>query len=75
MTATLSKYRYQAENLEGQSVKGEIQAASVMAARNELAVKGMRVTKISERKGLQIDITKEKVPLVDIMVRADRVIE
>ncbi|MSX00689.1 MAG: type II secretion system F family protein, partial [Actinobacteria bacterium] len=39
----------------------------VMAARNELAVKGMRVTKISERKGLQIDITKEKVPLVDIM--------
>jgi type IV pilus assembly protein PilC len=67
MTATLSKYRYQAENLEGQSVKGEIQAASVMAARNELAVKGMRVTKISERKGLQIDITKEKVPLVDIM--------
>ncbi len=46
MTATLSKYRYQAENLEGQSVKGEIQAASVMAARNELAVKGMRVTKI-----------------------------
>ena len=67
MTATLSKYRYQAEDLDGQSVKGEIEAASVMAARNELAVKGMRVTKISERKGLQIEITKEKVPVVELM--------
>lgn len=70
MTATQpkpSKYRYQAETLDGESVKGQIQAQSVVAARNELAVQGMRVTKISERKGLQIEITKEKVPLVQIM--------
>lgn len=61
------KYRYEAESLDGQQVKGQIEAPSVNAARNELAVQGLRVTKISERKGLQLEITKEKVPLVDIM--------
>ena len=61
------RYRYEAESLDGQQVKGQIEAPSVNAARNELAVQGLRVTKISERKGLQLEITKEKVPLVDIM--------
>lgn len=67
MTATLNKFRYTAETLDGQSVKGEIKAASANHARNELAVKGMRVTKIAERKGLQVELTKSKVPLVEIM--------
>lgn len=61
------RYRYEAESLDGQQVKGQIEAPSLNAARNELAVQGLRVTKISERKGLQLEITKEKVPLVDIM--------
>lgn len=61
------KYRYQAETLDGQAVKGEIEAPSAVAARNELAVQGMRVTKLTERKGLNLELTKEKVPLVDIM--------
>ena len=38
-----------------------------MAARNELAVRGMRVTKIAERKGLQMELTQQKVPLIEIM--------
>lgn len=67
MTATISKFKYQAEDLDGQQIKGEIQAPSVVAARNELAVQGIRVTKIAERKGLQVEITKQKVPLVDLM--------
>lgn len=70
MTATQAKqhkYRYQAETLDGGSIKGEISAPSMVAARNELAVQGMRVTKIAERKGLNLEITKEKVPLVEIM--------
>ncbi len=67
MTATQHKFRYQAETLDGEAVKGEIQAASASAARNELAVQGMRVTKLTERKGLQFEITAEKVPLVEIM--------
>lgn len=67
MTATLNKFRYTAETIDGQSVKGEIKAPSVNHARNELAVKGMRVTKIVERKGMQVELTKQKVPLVDIM--------
>jgi type IV pilus assembly protein PilC len=70
MTATQakqSKFRYQAETLDGDAVKGEIEASSMGAARNELAVQGMRVTKIAERKGLNLEITKQKVPLVEIM--------
>ena len=67
MTATMSKFRYTAENLEGDAVKGTIEAASINAARNQLAVQGMRVTKISERKGLQMEVTKVKVPLDEIM--------
>ena len=67
MTATQSKYRYEAETLDGERVKGDIIAASAHVARNELAVQGMRVHKLSERKGLNVEITKQKVPLVDIM--------
>ena len=48
MTATQSpqqqRYRYQAETLDGETVKGEIAAPSAIAARNELAVQGIRVT-------------------------------
>lgn len=61
------KFRYEGETLDGEHVKGTIEAPSANHARNELAVKGLRVTKIAERKGLQIEITKQKVPLVDIM--------
>ncbi|MFV0315923.1 MAG: type II secretion system F family protein [Microthrixaceae bacterium] len=67
MTATQSKYRYEAETLDGERVKGEILAASAHVARNELAVQGMRVHKLSERKGLSVEITKQRVPLVEIM--------
>jgi type IV pilus assembly protein PilC len=62
-----SKYRYEAETLDGERVKGEIVAVSAHVARNELAVQGMRVHKLSERKGINVEITKQKVPLVDIM--------
>ncbi len=62
-----AKYRYEGETLDGAAVKGTIEAPSANHARNELAVQGLRVTKISERKGMQLEITKEKVPLVDIM--------
>ena len=67
MTATMSKFKYVAETLDGQQVKGSIEAASENIARNQLAVEGIRVTKISQRKGINVDITKTKVPLVDIM--------
>lgn len=67
MTATMSKFKYVGETLEGETVKGEISAATVNHARNELAIQGMRVTQISERKGLQIELTKTKVPLIEIM--------
>ena len=65
--AKTAKFRYRAENLEGQQVKGDLVAVSANAARNELAVQGLRVTKLTERKGLQLELTKEKVPLVELM--------
>ena len=65
--AKTQKYRYQAETLEGEIVKGQIEAPSANIARNQLAVQGMRVIKISERKGLNTEITKQRVPLVEIM--------
>ncbi|MEZ5321700.1 MAG: type II secretion system F family protein [Microthrixaceae bacterium] len=67
MTDTLLKYRYEAETIEGTPVKGSIEAASVVAARNELAVRGMRATKITEKKGLQVELTQQKIPMIDIM--------
>lgn len=67
MTETLARFRYEGETIDGEAVKGEIQAASALAARNELALQGTRVNKITERKGLQAEITKEKVPLLEIM--------
>jgi len=68
VTATTSRFRYEAEDLEGQSVKGTIEAATINAARNQLAVQGMRVRKISERKAFaQIEVTPQRIPLVEIM--------
>lgn len=61
------KYAYEAETIQGEHVKGVIEAPSANVARNELAVRGLRVTKITEKKGLQVELTKEKVPLVEIM--------
>ena len=57
MTATMTKFRYEAESPDGQSIKGTIEAASANVARNQLAVNGYRVTKISERKGINVEIT------------------
>jgi type IV pilus assembly protein PilC len=67
MTVTMHRYRYEAETREGEAVKGTIEAASANSARNTLAVEGIRVTKIAERKGLKTELTKEKVPIVDLM--------
>ncbi len=66
-SAKSAKYRYEAETINGEPVKGEIEASSANVARNELAVRGLRVTKLTEKKGLNVELTKEKVPLVEIM--------
>ena len=63
----LSKFRYEAETLDGKVVKGQLQSVSANTARNELAVQGLRVIELSQRKGLNIEITTEKVPPVVLM--------
>ncbi|MEZ5373535.1 MAG: type II secretion system F family protein [Microthrixaceae bacterium] len=67
MSDTMVRFRYEGETVEGEEVKGEIKAASSLAARNELALNGTRVSKLTERKGLNVEITKKGVPLIDIM--------
>ena len=67
MTDTMVRYRYEGETVEGETVKGEIKAPSSLAARNELALNGTRVSKLTERKGLNMEITKKGVPLIEIM--------
>ncbi len=62
-----AKFRYEAETLDGRVVKGDITAQSINIARNELAVQGLRVHTLTERKGLRTEITPSKVPLVDVM--------
>lgn len=62
-----SKFRYEAVDLDGNTVKGDLSSQSVNQARNELAVQGLRVRKISEKKGLQTEITPAKVPLEEVM--------
>lgn len=62
-----SKFKYVAENLDGESVSGVIEAPSSNVARNELAVQGLRVHKLTERRGLQFEVTTVKVPPVDVM--------
>ncbi len=62
-----SRFRYTAETLDGESVTGEIRAWSATSARNRLAVQGLRVTRLRERKGLRMEVTKQRVPLVEIM--------
>ncbi len=62
-----AKFRYEAEGLDGQVVKGTIVSVSANTARNELAVQGLRVLKLSEKKGLQVELTTEKVPPVELM--------
>jgi len=62
-----SKFRYVAETLDGQVVKGQIESVSANTARNELAVQGLRVTELTERKGLNVEVTREKVDDVTLM--------
>lgn len=67
MTDTMVRFRYEGETVEGEAVKGEIKAPSSLAARNELALNGTRVSKLTERKGMNMEITKKGVPLLEIM--------
>jgi len=62
-----TKFKYVAETLDGKVVKGQVQSVSANTARNELAVQGLRVVELAERKGLNVEVTKEKVDDVTLM--------
>ena len=62
-----SRFRYVAVDLDGRTVKGQVVALTANAARNTLALQGLRVEKLSERRGLKMELTKEKVPRAELM--------
>ncbi|MGB6058563.1 MAG: type II secretion system F family protein [Microthrixaceae bacterium] len=61
------RFRYAAEGLDGEVVRGEIRSISPNSARNELAVQGLRVLELTERKGLRTDLIRERVPRAELM--------
>jgi type IV pilus assembly protein PilC len=64
----MAKYKYVARDLQGQTVRGSLQAGSIKGAMTGLLDRELEVVDIKQRKNvLQFEITKEKLPLADIM--------
>ncbi len=62
------KFRYEADDLDGNTAKGEIQAADRQPRPQRAGgAAACGSGEITERKGLQTDITKQKVPLDEVM--------
>lgn len=65
---TLIKYRYEATDTEGQTVKGTEPAPSITAAHMALIQRGLQPTELKEHKSfLQFEITRKKVKRKEIM--------
>ena len=65
----MPKYAYVATNTSGATVKGTVDAASAVRARNDLAGKNLSVVQVKERKSFtQIEITPKKVKPQDLMM-------
>ena len=65
----MPKYAYVATNPSGTTVKGTVDAASAVRARNDLAGRNLSVVEVKERKSLtQIEITPKKVKPQDLMM-------
>jgi type IV pilus assembly protein PilC len=64
----MAKYKYVARDPHGQTVRGSLQAGSIKGAMTGLLDRELEVVDIKQRKNvLQFEITKEKLPLADIM--------
>jgi type IV pilus assembly protein PilC len=65
----MPKYAYVATNPSGATVKGTVDAASAVRARNDLAGRNLSVVEVKERKSItQIEITPKKVKPQDLMM-------
>ena len=65
----MPKYAYVATNPSGATVKGTVDAASAVRARNDLSGRNLSVVEVKERKSFtQIEITPKKVKPQDLMM-------
>jgi type IV pilus assembly protein PilC len=65
----MPKYAYVATNPSGDKVKGTVDAASAVRARNDLLGRNLSVVEVKERKAFtQIEITPKKVKPQDLMM-------
>lgn len=65
---TAAVFKYKAETLEGEQVRGLVEAPSPNAARNQLAMQGIRVIDLRQKKGISgIEVTQTKVKKVELM--------
>src|SRR5271156_5842183 len=65
---TLTKFRYSALNVSGQSVTGVEMATSSGAAHLALVQRGFQPLEVSEKKSIaSMEVTKKKVPRKEIM--------
>jgi type IV pilus assembly protein PilC len=65
----MPKYSYVATDPSGATLKGTVDAASAVRARNELLGKELLVVQLKERKSVgQIEITTKKIKPADLMV-------
>jgi type IV pilus assembly protein PilC len=65
----MPKYAYVATNTSGATVKGTVDAASAVRARNDLLGRDLNVVEVKERKSFaQIEITPKKVKAQDLMM-------
>ncbi len=58
----MATFRYVAVGPDGTKVKASGEADSANVLKNQLALRDFQVVKISEKKGMNIEITKERVP-------------
>ena len=64
----MTKFKYEATKEDGTVAKGVVKSGTVGDARNKLLSKGLEATKLEEKTGLlQIEITRERVPRVELM--------
>ncbi len=65
----MPKYAYTATDLSGATVKGSLDAASAVRARNDLLGRDLNVLEVKQRKSLtQIEITAKKIKPQDLML-------
>jgi type IV pilus assembly protein PilC len=65
----LPKYKYVATDPSGATLRGVVDAASAVRARNDLLGRDLRVVEVQERKSFtQIEITAKKIKPADLMV-------